>query len=153
MNKTYKILFSFFLILMSGMGFSQSVPSYVPTNGLVGWWGFNGNAQDGSGNGNHGTVTGATLTTDRFGNQNAAYSYSNSRISINSTNLPLGNSNRSFSLWFQASQAPQSSNVMLFYGSTQSNQGCGLSVTPTSFVFISWINNDIHLYKLMFGIN
>ncbi|MCE2840284.1 MAG: hypothetical protein LW729_02725 [Bacteroidetes bacterium] len=144
MNKTYKILFSFFLILMSGMGFSQSVPSYVPTNGLVGWWGFNGNAQDGSGNGNHGTVTGATLTTDRFGNQNAAYSYSNSRISINSTNLPLGNSNRSFSLWFQASQAPQSSNVMLFYGSTQSNQGCGLSVTPTSFVFISWINNDIH---------
>ncbi len=57
------------------MGFSQSVPSYVPTNGLVGWWGFNGNAQDGSGNGNHGTVNGATLTTDRFGNQNAAYDF------------------------------------------------------------------------------
>jgi hypothetical protein len=34
---------------------------------LVGWWGFNGNAQDGSGNGNHGTVNGATLTTDRLG--------------------------------------------------------------------------------------
>ena len=75
MNKTYKILLSFFLILMSGMGFSQSVPSYVPTNGLVGWWGFNGNAQDGSGNGNHGTVNGATLTTDRFGNQNGAYDF------------------------------------------------------------------------------
>jgi hypothetical protein len=55
--------------------YSQSVPSYVPTNGLVGWWGFNGNAQDGSGNGNHGTVNGATLTTDRFGNQNGAYSF------------------------------------------------------------------------------
>jgi uncharacterized protein (TIGR02145 family) len=54
---------------------SQSVPSYVPTNGLVGWWGFNGNAQDGSGNGNHGTVNGATLTTDRFGNQNSAYNF------------------------------------------------------------------------------
>jgi hypothetical protein len=38
--------------------YSQSVSSYVPTNGLVGWWGFNGNAQDGSGNGNHGTVNG-----------------------------------------------------------------------------------------------
>ena len=60
---------------MSGLGFSQSVPSYVPTNGLVGWWGFNGNAQDGSGNGNHGTVNGATLTTDRFGNQNAAFNF------------------------------------------------------------------------------
>ena len=75
MMKTYKILLSFFLILMSGMGFSQSVPSYVPTNGLVGWWGFNGNAHDGSGNGNHGTVNGATLTTDRFGNQNSAYDF------------------------------------------------------------------------------
>jgi uncharacterized protein (TIGR02145 family) len=75
MIKTYNILLSFFLILISGMGFSQSVPSYVPTNGLVGWWGFNGNAQDGSGNGNHGTVNGATLTTDRFGNQNGAYSF------------------------------------------------------------------------------
>jgi hypothetical protein len=32
------------------------VPSYVPTNGLVGWWPFNGNANDESGNGNNGTV-------------------------------------------------------------------------------------------------
>ena len=55
--------------------YSQSLPSYVPTNGLVGWWGFNGNAQDGSGYGNHGIVNGATLTTDRFGNQNGAYSF------------------------------------------------------------------------------
>ena len=25
---------------------AQSVPSYVPTNGLVGWWPFNGNSND-----------------------------------------------------------------------------------------------------------
>jgi len=37
------------------------VPSYVPTNGLVGWWPFNGNANDESGNGNNGTVNGATV--------------------------------------------------------------------------------------------
>ncbi len=43
------------------------VPSYVPTNGLVGYWPFNGNANDESGSGNNGTVNGATLTTDRFG--------------------------------------------------------------------------------------
>jgi hypothetical protein len=66
--------------------FGQSVPSYVPTNGLVGWWGFNGNAQDGSGNGNHGTVNGATLTTDRFGNQNGAYSFDGAGNYINITN-------------------------------------------------------------------
>ncbi len=51
------------------------VPSYVPTNGLVGYWPFNANANDESGNGNNGTVNGATLTSDRFGSTNAAYSF------------------------------------------------------------------------------
>jgi hypothetical protein len=51
------------------------VPSYVPANGLVGWWPFNGNANDESGNGNNGTVNGATLTTDRFGVANKAYDF------------------------------------------------------------------------------
>jgi hypothetical protein len=70
------------IILLVAMGvalttqtlFAQ-VPSYVPTNGLVGYWPFNGNANDESGNGNNGTVNGATLTTDRFGNVNSAYSF------------------------------------------------------------------------------
>ena len=54
---------------------AQSVPSYVPTNGLVGWWPFNGNDNDISGNGNNGNVNGATLTTDRFGNVNSSYNF------------------------------------------------------------------------------
>jgi len=45
------------------------------TNGLVAYYPFTGNAGDSSGNGNHGTVNGATLTTDRFGNVNRAYSF------------------------------------------------------------------------------
>jgi hypothetical protein len=44
-----------------------------PTNGLVGYWPFNGNANDESGNGNNGTVSGATLTTDRNGNVDKAF--------------------------------------------------------------------------------
>ena len=36
------------------------VPSYLPEYGLVGWWPFNSNAQDESGNGNEGQVFGAT---------------------------------------------------------------------------------------------
>jgi hypothetical protein len=51
------------------------VPNYVPTNGLVGWWPFNGNANDESGNGNNGTVNGATLTADRFGAAGKAYGF------------------------------------------------------------------------------
>jgi hypothetical protein len=43
------------------------------SNGLVAHYPFNGNANDESGNGNHGTVHGAKLTQDRFGNPNSAY--------------------------------------------------------------------------------
>ena len=43
--------------------------------GLVGWWKFDGDATDSSGNGNDGTVNGATLTTDRHGQASKAYSF------------------------------------------------------------------------------
>lgn len=73
------------------------VPSYVPTNGLVGWWPFNGNANDESGNGNNGTVNGATLTNDRFGNANKAYNFDgvNDYIDIGNP-LELGNNPSSY---------------------------------------------------------
>ena len=48
--------------------------SVLLKEGLVAYYPFNGNANDYSGNGHNGTVTGATLTTDRFGNPNSAYS-------------------------------------------------------------------------------
>ena len=44
------------------------------SNGLVLYLPFDGNAQDASGKGNHGTVSGATLTTDRNGKARSAYS-------------------------------------------------------------------------------
>ena len=49
-------------------------PTYAEnlTDGLVAYYPFNGNANDESGYGNHGTVTGAVLTTDRFGASNLA---------------------------------------------------------------------------------
>lgn len=45
------------------------------TSGLVAFFPFTGNANDASGHGNHGTVNGPTLTTDRFGNPNSAYHF------------------------------------------------------------------------------
>ena len=43
-------------------------------DGLVAYYPFNGNANDESGNGNHGTASGeAILTSDRFGNADSAY--------------------------------------------------------------------------------
>ena len=51
------------------------LPNNIPTNGLVGYWPFNGNANDESGNGNDGIVHGASLTNDRYGNSNKAYNF------------------------------------------------------------------------------
>ncbi|MFN5442935.1 MAG: LamG-like jellyroll fold domain-containing protein, partial [Crocinitomicaceae bacterium] len=78
---------------------AQNVPSYVPTNGLVGWWPFNGNANDESGNGNHGTVNGANLTTDRNGKANGAYSFRNGKDLICTTNSFNSPSSLSYSIW------------------------------------------------------
>ena len=51
---------------------AQSTPLNV---GLVAWYPFDGNASDMSGNGNHGTVNGATLSIDRHGEDQKAYSF------------------------------------------------------------------------------
>jgi len=86
---------------MTALTMAQNVPNYVPTNGLVGWWPFNGNANDESGNGNNGTVNGATTTTDRFGNSNSAYNFAGgtSRIVINNSLLPSTPTSYSISFW------------------------------------------------------
>lgn len=65
------ITFTILLIVIAGM----SAIGQVPTNGLVGYWPFTSNADDASGNALNGTVQGATLTTDRFGNANSAYHF------------------------------------------------------------------------------
>lgn len=79
---------------------TAQVPSYVPLNGLQGFWPFTGNANDISGNAHNGTVTGATLTSDRFNFANSAYLY-NGLSDYISTNYPgvLGTSARAISFW------------------------------------------------------
>ena len=77
-------LFTLGLLVFSQM--SAQIPAYVPTNGLVGWYPFNGNANDESGKGTNGSVSGATLTTDRYNKLNSAYSFS----ATNKSNIDLG---------------------------------------------------------------
>jgi hypothetical protein len=97
-----KSLFTAFAVgLCITANLMAQVPSYVPTNGLVGWWPFNGNAQDESGNGNNGTVNGATLTADRFGNANKAYSFNGLDDYLQIMNSPsLDFTNGTINLWF-----------------------------------------------------
>jgi hypothetical protein len=74
MKKTLHV-FALVCISLLALPAVAQVPAYVPTDGLVGWWPFNGNANDESGNGNDGVVNGATLTEDRFGNAERAFSF------------------------------------------------------------------------------
>ncbi len=62
-------LFLFYLPVLA------QIPSYVPVNGLLSYYPFNGNGNDLSPFNNHLTNNGATPTTDRFGNANAAYDF------------------------------------------------------------------------------
>ncbi len=105
------------------------VPSYVPTNGLVGWWPFNGNANDESGNGNNGTVNGAALTTDRFGVASKAYSFNGGNQKIQ-TNYPgiLGQNARSISMWYLCNG---SEGGLMYYGLTSPGSRMNIYLYPT----------------------
>jgi len=65
-----KILNLFMVIISCNTLFGQ-----VPTNGLIGYYPFTGNANDQVASLSNGTVSGATLVSDRFGNENSAYSF------------------------------------------------------------------------------
>ena len=66
--KKYAVIF---FLLTSNACFSQ----VNLTRGLVAYYPFNGNANDNSGNGNNPVFNNATLTADRFGVANSAYSF------------------------------------------------------------------------------
>ncbi len=69
------VVISFITMLLTPVFNLAQIPSYIPTNGLVGWWPFNGNANDESGNSLNGNVLGANLTSDRFNAAISAYDY------------------------------------------------------------------------------
>lgn len=136
----------YFLVLLF-MGFTQfmdaQVPNYVPTNGLVSYWGFNGNANDSSGNTHNGTVNGATLTTDRFGNANSAYSFNGISNSISVPASTAFTQNPiSYSFWFNklGSGNPCSGNeafqVVFSTGSSSQSRDVTLSQGAPSYMGI-----------------
>lgn len=155
-------------IFFTGYIHSQ-VPSYVPTSGLTGWWPFNGNANDESINGNNGVVTGATLTNDRLGNGNKAYSFngsSNIKVSIPLGLAPVSSAYFSISLWLKSTNNNRARIIQYFTGTNpnvnvsnydiiRSEQGCVLGTigilnypysavaevcTPDTIIKNKWIN-------------
>ena len=90
---------------------AQNLPDYLPADGLVGWWPFNGNANDESGNGNNGLISGPSLTTDRFSAESSCYNFDFNGMAWNSElhqviDIPyspqFNSSALSVSVWFNA---------------------------------------------------
>jgi uncharacterized delta-60 repeat protein len=77
--------------------------SFSVWDGLVAFYPFNGNSIDATGNGNNGTVVGATLTADRFGEASNAYSFDgiSSEIDVPDTS-GFDQNQHSISVWLNA---------------------------------------------------
>ena len=119
--KLKSILLTALAILGLTAATMAQVPNYVPTNGLVGWWPFNGNANDESGNGNNGSVNGATLSTDRFGNAGRAYSFDGIDDSISTSFVGvLGQNSRTIAFWAKTTNTTEMCPIT--YGSNNSGE-------------------------------
>jgi len=77
------------------------------TDGLVAYYPFNGDANDESGNNNHGiTQNGVLLVPDRFGIASSAYYFDGLDDSINSTTtMDLGSGSATFCAWVNTSSS------------------------------------------------
>ena len=132
-----KILFTG--ILFMSLTINAQVPSYVPTNGLVGYWPFNGNANDESGNGNNGVVNGATLATDRMGNIDSAYNFDGifDYISINnSPSLNIIGTQITLSFWLYSNSDANDAN---YKGISKGGYDVG---SGYEFLYRNSFNND-----------
>jgi hypothetical protein len=111
-----------------------TLSAQIPSDGLVAWYPFNGNANDESGNGNHGVVNGATLTSDRFGNAQRAFSLASNP---NYISFPSGESsslnitaNFSTSVWIKTSVVSSNGGLISF----------GDNVTSSASGYLTCIN-------------
>ena len=99
-----KKLYSFILItVFSASVFGQTVPSYVPTNGLVGWWPLDGNGNDLSANSNNGNASNIVWGINRFGIQNSAAEINgNSNREVEILNpIGISSNKKTFSTWIK----------------------------------------------------
>jgi hypothetical protein len=124
--KTLILLFS---VLFTTMSFAQ-VPSYVPASGLVGWWPFNGNANDESGNGNNAIANGSVLTADRNGVTNSAYNLPNlnDNISVSTLSSPYNGDSLTISFWMQFPQQYNYSSIFMVKNGVAWSNGFSISV-------------------------
>ena len=93
------------ILAVAILGVSAFAMAASLSDGLVAYWPFDGNANDISGNGNNGSIHGATLTTDRHGDvESAMYFGSGNYIEVaNSSSLNSIGSAITIAAWVKIS--------------------------------------------------
>jgi len=118
------------VVLTTQFFYSQNLFAYYP---------FNGNANDESGNENHGTISGATLTDDRFGNPDSAYSFDgNDIITIAHDDILNCSNELSISVWVK----PNSLQNAMILGKSNyiSNTNYLLRTVSTGYIAFEYKN-------------
>ncbi len=123
--------FAFCCTLLTGILVScgspvESIDDAMPTDGLVAFYPFNGSANDASGNGNHGSVVGATLDLDRFANSQSAYSFDGDNDYIQLSFYPVSGITDDFtySVWVKHSSSQTVNSRILGFERTNAQEFC-----------------------------
>jgi len=106
-------------------------------DGLIAYYPFDGNANDSSGNGSHGSVQGALLTLDRYGQPNSAYFFDgvDDYITAAVTDLPTGSVVRTLSLWAKAIPDPTRGVALAHWGDEANLQSFGIIVNSSPYTW------------------
>jgi len=128
--------FTFFLVISFLVG---NLNAQIPTEGLVAYYPFNGNANDESGNNLDGTIYGSIPSADRFGFENSAYSFDGVNDYIKMLGLPTNYAEYTFCAWVKSATTTPSISMGVV-----SQNGLG-TVNWGSFGLINNVTN----YKVM----
>ena len=139
----------FLLVFLFPIVLTAQIPNYVSTSGLVGWWGFNGNAQDLSGNGFNGAVSGASLSNNRFGTAFSAYSFdgTNDRITVGNAQA-LNPGQMTMSIWVNPQAFGPSEQYIVNKSFDPTPRHWSIRVTGTGQLQVETrINNTYYVYS------
>jgi len=118
--KLYHLILCCFYLLITNTSKAQTDLN----KGLIGCYPFSGNANDLSDKRNHGKVTGAGLTADRFGNPNSAYEFDGIDDFIEISPKDLQINSFTYSIWVAPKELPTNSFAffLISVGSTYGDQ-------------------------------
>lgn len=138
------------LLLAMGIGLTTQmiiaqVPSNVPTNGLVAYYPFIGNADDATSNGNNGIVNGVALTVDKNGNPNSAYSFNGTSNNIGLSQPFLGGvqvNSFTFFTRFKSIGSPANGSAYNIWGKTFFWGEVFFGIAPDNTIYFLWANSN-----------